>query len=241
MSEIEVKEEVKETPSQEQQVQEVEASKPEQVEQKLSTYDQQKDNWAQANEVLRLQKQRITELEERLTNSQSAAKQAVEEVDEFASLDPDEYLSVKDARKLAERIAEKKGKEAAKEIIEQYSRSRSLEDDESRMRSQHDDYDFVVENFAVPLIKNNPALAYKVQTSKNPAQTAYMLGKLDPGYQESSQKQAVSPRAERVLKNTSRPLSGNAASGPLKSQADNFSNMSQEDVWSMSQKYAKGA
>ena len=235
MSETEIKEEVQEVPAQEQQVQQVEASKPEQTEQKSSAYDSQRENWAQANEVLRLQKQRIAELEERLNHSQQVTRQTAEEVDEFANLDPDEYLSVKDARKLAERIAEKKAKEAAKEIVEQYSRSRSLEDDESRMRSQHDDYDFVVENFAVPLIKNDPALAYRIQTSKNPAQTAYMLGKMDPGYIESSQKQ-VSPKAERVLKNTSRPLSGNAASGPLKTQADNFSNMSQQDIWSMSQK-----
>ncbi len=194
-------------------------------------------NWAQANEVLRLQKQRIEELEARL--HQPLPKVEAEK-DEFADLDPDDALTVSQARRLAESLAEKKAREAAKQVIDQYMRENNVSNDEQRMRSKHDDYDYVVETFAIPLIKSDPALAHKIQNSRNPAETAYKLGKLSDQYEETMTKKETSPKAEKILKNASRPTSGNAVSAPLKGQADNFSKMSKEDVWNMSQKYAKG-
>jgi hypothetical protein len=97
-----------------------------------------------------------------------------------------------------------------------------------------------METFALPMIKNDPALAYKIQNSKNPAETAYKLGKISDDYEGTMNKAAVSPKAEKILKNSQRPTSSNAA-GTLKTQADKYSNMSQADIWTESQKYAKRA
>ncbi len=197
-------------------------------------------NWQRANEVLKLQQQRIADLELRL--SQQPTPQPVEEVDEFAKLDPTDYLTVGNARLMAEKMAEKTATKAAKKMVEEYAQQQRMEITEQTARDKYQDYDFVIENYAIPLIKTDPALAYKVQTSKNPAETAYKLGKLSDKYEDTMKEAPTSARAEKILKNTNRPVSGNALGTPLKSQADKFSNMKPgKDVWEMSQQYAKGA
>ncbi len=198
-------------------------------------------NWSQVNEVLKLQKKKIEELETRLTEKQSAIPPEPEEVDEFANLDPDNYLTVDMAKKMAEKLAEKKATQAARKIVGEYIQQQNIQNDEQKTRSKYEDYDYVIENFAIPLIKNDPALAYKIQQSKNPADTAYKLGKLSDSYEEQSMKQQTSPKAEKILKNTSRPVSSNAVGSPLKNQADQFSKLSPQETWAMSQKFARGA
>lgn len=196
-------------------------------------------NWRQANEVMRLQKQRIEELERERQNS--AQRQApVEEPDEFANEDPDNYITVAKAKSMAEKAAEKKAKIYAQQAVQEYAQQQSVAISEERARSKYEDYDYVMETFALPMIKNDPALAYKIQNSKNPAETAYKLGKISDDYEGTMNKAAVSPKAEKILKNSQRPTSVNAA-GTLKSQADKYSNMSQADIWAESQKYAKRA
>jgi hypothetical protein len=54
-------------------------------------------------------------------------------------------------------------------------------------------------------------------------------------------KQPMSSKAEKILKNSSRPVSSSAASTPLKNQAEDFSKLNPQQVWEMSQKYARGA
>lgn len=228
---------VEEVPSQELQEQEINHEEGQQD--SVANAKASPDHWQAANQALRFQKQKIEELERRLTEKE---KQVVEEEpDEFADLDPEDYVKVGKARQIAERIAEKKAMETARKVVQEYSQQQSLQSDEQRMRSRHEDYDYVVENFAIPLIKNDPALAYRIQSSKNPAETAYKLGKLSDEFQEESMKQQVSPKAERILKNASRPVSSNASVSPLKNQSEQFSKMSREDVWAQSQKYARGA
>lgn len=197
------------------------------------------DNWANANQVLKLQKQKIEELEERLSKINAPAP--VVEKDEFADLDPEEYMTVRDARKLAENLATKKAAEAARQEVQRYAQEQNIQSDEARTRSKYEDYDYVLENYAIPLIKNDPALAYRVQNSKNPAETAYKLGKLSDSYEETMATKQTSPKAEKILKNSSRPVSSHAAGSPLKNQADQFSKMSKQETWELSQKYARGA
>ncbi len=198
-------------------------------------------NWRQANEVMRLQKQRIDELER---SHQEYAQQrqvpVAEEPDEFAGEDPDNYITVDKARRMAEKAAEKKAKAYAQQAVQEYAQKQTVAMSEERARSKFEDYDYVMENYALPMIKNDPALAYKIQQSKNPAETAYKLGKLSDSYEESMTKAAPSPKAEKILKNSQRPTSSNAA-GSLKTQADKYSNMSQADIWAESQKYARRA
>lgn len=223
-------------------VQEVQEQKQEEVveEQKQEAPAKSQDNnWEQVRQVLQAQKQKIEELESRL-NQKPEAPEPVEK-DEFADLDPDEYLTVSKARKMAENLAEKKALKAARQMVQEYATQQNIASDESRARAKYDDYDFIVDNYAVPLIKNDPALAHKLMSSKNPAETAYRLGKLSDSYEESMAKQQPSPKAEKILKNSARPVSSNAVSTSLKGQADNFSKMSKQQIWEMSEKYARGA
>jgi hypothetical protein len=112
---------------------------------------------------------------------------------------------------------------------------------EQKAKQTHEDYDYIVENFSIPLIKNDPALAHKVMTSKNPAETAYKLGKLSDSYEEQMAKAGTNPRAERILKNSQRPTSVNALPTSLKTTADSYSKMSKEDIWKQSQEYSRKA
>lgn len=195
-------------------------------------------NWRQANSVMKAQQGEIEALKAHLASvSAQRQSQAPEEPDELDKLEPDDVITVAQARALAARQA----KSAAKEIVEQHLAQHTLVNDEQRMRDKNDDYDYVLENFAIPLIKNDPALAYQVKNSKNPAETAYRLGKLSDGYQEQTTKQATSPKAAKIMRNVSRPVSSNAVGSPLKAQADEFTNMSPQQVWEASQKFARGA
>jgi hypothetical protein len=195
-------------------------------------------NWQQARSVMEAQKAQIDALNAQMALMAAQKQPAPVDVpDELDQLNPDDVLTVAQARALAT----KQAKAAAKEIVEQHMAQHTLVNDEQRMRDKCDDYDYVLENFALPLIKNDPAMAHLVKTSKNPAETAYKLGKLSDQYTEQTTKQAVSPKAQKIMKNMSRPVNGNAVGSPLKSQADEFSKMSSQQVWEMSQKYARGA
>jgi len=200
--------------------------------------DVQAINWQRANEVLKYQKQRIEELESRLAQPPKVQEP---EKDEFADLDPEDNLTVSQARKMAEKLARKEASLAAKHAVEEYAQTQNLQNSEERARSKYDDYDYVIENYALPMIKNDPALAYKIQQSRNPADTAYKLGKLSDSYEETVTKQTTSPKAEKILKNTQRPVSSNAAGTNLKSMAKDVSNMSPQQIWEESQKYARRA
>jgi hypothetical protein len=207
-------------------------------EQKEPVSNSQEKNWDAVREVLRLQKQRIEELEARSSLEQQVKP---EEQDEFDKLDPDDYMTVGKAKELAKRLANKEASHTAKQVINEYIQQQKVVKDEEKMRSKYEDFDYVIEHFAIPMIKNDPALAHKIQNSKNPAQAAYKLGKISDEYEESTMNQQPSARAEKILKNSSRPVSGNAVGSTLKSQAGDFSKMSKEDIWAMSQKYARGA
>jgi hypothetical protein len=191
-------------------------------------------NWKQAHQALQAQKAEIEALRAELQK-----KTAVPEPeDELDKLDPEEYITAGKAQKLAE----KKALQAAKQMVQEYSRQNAVVQDEARMREKYEDYDYVVNTFVLPDIKNDPALAHKLAMSKNPAETAYKLGKLSDSYEEQmTQQKPTSPKAEKILKNSSRPTSANAVSPSLKKQADQFANMSPQEVWAQSQKYARGA
>lgn len=199
------------------------------------------DNWEQARRVLALQKSKIDELEARLHELTSKQAPVEEELDEIDKLDPDEVMTVAQARKLVEKKAEKQAKKAAQEIVNEYSQKKAVEEDEIKMRSSTADYDYVIENYAIPLMKSNPALAQQVRMSKNPAQTAYKLGKLSDSYKDM-EPQAISPKAEKIIKNAQKPVSPHAVQGgSLKDQANAFEKLSKQDIWRMSQKFANSA
>jgi hypothetical protein len=230
--------EVVEEQSQVQQVEEQTEEKQELKTPEIHKKDSNR-NWDEAREVLRLQKQRIEDLESKLVEQRVPAKQ--EELDEFEKLDQDDYMTVGKAREMAKKLASKEAAHTAKQVVQEYIQQQKIVQDEQRMRSKCEDFDYVIENYAVSMIKNDPALAYKIQNSKTPAETAYKLAKISDEYEGAQVKQQTSPKAEKILKNSARPTSSNAVGNTLRNQADDFSKMSQQDVWSMSQQYAKGA
>jgi len=202
--------------------------------------DNQSSNWKQAQQVMSLQKKKIEELEE-MVSKISQPKEAPEE-DEFDKLDPSDYLTVDKARILAKKQAEKAAQTIVRQELQKHFQENRVSIDEKRMKETCDDYDFVMENFAVPLIKKNPALAYNLQNSENPAEAAYLMAKMSPSYKESSKEAPDNPKkAEKILKNASRPVSAAAVGSTLKTQADDYSKMSPSDIWNLSQRYAKGA
>lgn len=195
-------------------------------------------NWKQAQEVMSMQKREIEALKQQMT--QLSQKPEPEERDVFEDLDPEDYMTVGRMKELSKTMVAKQAKAEAQKLINEYAQTQQIAIDEQRMRAKHEDYDYVVENYALEMIKSDPALAYKIQTSKNPAEAAYRLGKMSDRY-DSSKGANVSPRAEKILKNNARPVSSHSGQTTLKSQSDMYSKMSPADIWAESQNYAKRA
>lgn len=196
-------------------------------------------NWKQAQEVMSLQKREIEALKEQMQRL-SAAPPVVEEPDEFETADPDDYVTMGKAREMAKKMAAREAKAEARKLMNEYQQSQNIVRDEERARGRYEDYDYIIEHYAVPMIKNDPALAYQVQMSKNPAETAYKLGRLSDKFEESSV-QKTSPKAEKVLKNSARPVSSHSSTASLKQQSDVYSKMSRDEIWAQSQEFARRA
>lgn len=196
-------------------------------------------NWRQAQEVMSQQKKEIEALKERMQQFSMPPPKA-EEPDEFELADPNDYITMGKAKELATKMATREAKKEAKKIVEEYVQQQTIASDEQRMRSKYEDYDYVIDNYALPLIKNDPALAYKVQMSKNPAETAYKLGRLSDQFEETSVK-TTNPKAEKILKNSSRPVSSHSTTPSLREQADNYAKMTPQQVWAQAQEYARRA
>jgi hypothetical protein len=218
------------------EIQEVAQEAPQEISESQSDRD-----WKAAREVMSAQKREMEELRAAVAHlSQARAPQPEPELDEFEGQDPDDYLTVGKAREMAKKLAAREGKQEAKKLVDEYIQQQKIEFDEQRARGKYEDYDYVLENYALPLIKSDPALAYKIQTSKTPAETAYRIGKLSDSYEESNGK-TTNPRAEKILKNSSRPVSSHASNTSLKAQADSYAKMTPSQVWEESQKYANRA
>jgi len=204
--------------------------------------DNQSINWKHAQQAMSLQQKKIKELEEQISRLSQPAQKMPEEVDEFDKLDPLDYVTVEKAKILAKKQAEKSAAEIARQEVQKYIQTNRVAQDEKRMKETYEDYDFVMENYALPLIQKNPALAAQLQSSENPAETAYLMAKMSTSYRETNKGSPDnSKKAEKIIKNSSRPTPAASVGSPLKSQADSFSKMSKQDIWTMSQQYAKGA
>lgn len=200
-------------------------------------------NWKQARSVMADQKREIEELKA-LMNQMSQAQQAPEEeeVDDFDDADEDDYVTVAKAKQIAEKAkitAEKHAYKAAEKVLKQHMHNQNISTSQDRARAKYDDYDDIIQNYTIPLIKNDPALAHKINTSKDPALAAYRAGKISDEYLESSAPK-MSAKAEKVVRNSQQPASSHAGQG-LKAQVAALSeNMTQDQVWALAQQYASG-
>jgi chemotaxis protein histidine kinase CheA len=234
--------------------QEVEQQPEAQVEQK--SRGSQEQNWQKANEIMSYQQRQIEELQKQLSAPKVIAP--VEEPDEFDKLDGDDLLTVKQARALAEKQAKRAARQTYDEIVkeneiksqkevqarkaqEHQVKMSKLDQFEKDMRDAHDDFDDIVDNFALPLMNKNPAYKQLVFEADDPAQEAYILGQMIARRNGKIAAAPMSPKAEKIVKNATRPLSGNAIGAPNKGQKDTNQMKPGSDVWEMSQKYARAA
>ena len=188
-------------------------------------------NWARVREVLNSQKSEIEDLKRQVQANSNP------ETDEFEGVDGEDYATVNMMKKPSKKMKE------LENTVQQLQQSLKINEatrQEEIMRSKTDDYDYVIENFGIPLIEKTPALKETLLKIPNWAEMAYNMAKATPEYQKA-QSQDNSKKVEKVIKNTERPTSANAAGSSLKSQAEVFANLSPSDVWKKSQEFARRA
>ncbi len=191
-------------------------------------------NWARVRSVLQSQKDKIDQLERMVQENQKPPDK-----DEFDNVDGADYATVdmvKKPSKKVKNLEKEVGELKHKLQLNEASRQEEL------MRSKNDDYDYVIENFGLPLIEKNPALKQTLLQVPNWAEMAYNMAKGTPEYKKSqSNHRNNAKKVERVVKNTERPTSANAAGASLKSQAEVFANLKPSEVWKQSQEFARRA
>lgn len=192
-------------------------------------------HWREVRQALKSLKQQNLELQEQLNRRQTEP-----EPDEFDGLDPTDYVSLEQAKRLVQKQAEKRAAEIASKVVEEKLRVVENRNIEQRMRERFNDYDYVIEQYAIPMIENNPAMKQALAASPNWAEMAYNLAKASPEYQTKATKKA-DPSVERIKKNVERPVSSAAAPSNLKQSVDAFTSMSPEEVWRKSQEFASRA
>lgn len=195
-------------------------------------------HWKQAREVMQSQKAEIEALRRQM--EELAKVKPPPEPDEFADFDPNDQITFAQATKLAEKKAKQAAEVSRQHIEERMQMERKVSNAEAEARSKFSDYDYIVNNFTIPQVQKDPALAHKIAQSSNPALTAYKLGKLSDEYEAQVVQQKIDPKAAKIIKNSERPVSSHAANAPLKSQVGDVSKMSSQQIWELSQKYARG-
>lgn len=197
-------------------------------------------NWIQARRVMKSQQSEIETLKQQVNKMNT-----VPEKDEFADIDKDDYVTFAQAQRLAEKKAIKEAGRIASKIVDEKMRLINGKDQEKETRAKYQDYDYVIDNFAIPMIENNPALAESLKVMPDFAETAYKLAKASKEYEndmQTRQKKETSKAADKVIDNTHKPVSINAASSSsLSSSVSQFASMSTEEVWKLSKEYARRA
>jgi hypothetical protein len=154
-------------------------------------------NFKEMRRLLEEQQKKIQEL----TNARSE-KQAPhqEEVDELANLRKDDFLTVAQAEKLAQRKAE------------QLLAEREMAYQEDRMRMKNTDYDSVVTSENIDKLKQeDPELLEAIRYSSNPAAAVYKLIKKASFYEKKVEApKKKSEDLDKLEKNASKPMSSNA-------------------------------
>ena len=151
-------------------------------------------------------------------NKQQAASASQNEIDEFADVDPSDWTTFEQSKKVAEKIADNR----ARKVIEEYEAKRWKDDMLNRLRSKYSDFESVVTVANVNQLKAlEPELALAIshigdEDAKAVAAYKYIKSFI-PGAAE------VTASKQRIQENANRPKSLSAAGGgsPL-SQASAF-------------------
>jgi DNA repair exonuclease SbcCD ATPase subunit len=235
---------------QEEATEEVSVAVEEEVQQPEATptEDKRRDvehNWKQARTVIASQQQAVAERDQKINQLEQRLNELQLQREEIEDkYDPEEYATNKHVDKVADKKVTKKTKVLEEKIhnLEKKLHDADQKRLESEVAAQYDDYEYVVENFALPMVQKDPALAAALRASPNPYAMAYRMAKASDEYESSQAKQdKPNPKAQKILKNSERPVAAQAAGGSLKSQTEYFSNLSPQQIWQKSQEYASRA
>lgn len=200
------------------------------IEEESSKIESEKDrNWrAMREKVDQLQRETEKERAKReeyeqilYNNLVQSQKQAVpEEVDEFANIQSDEWLTKEQSQRLSEKLAEKKAKEIVAKALEEERKRRSDEELPNRLNSQFNDFNAVVTDENVKQLKElEPEVAQALSLIGDKyaqAVAAYKyIKKFVPGVEK------VADYQKKVKENSSKPGTLSTQSSAL-SKAHNF-------------------
>ena len=121
---------------------------------------------------------------------------------------------------------------------------------EDRFKRANSDFDDVVTNHLPQLLKEDPSLKRVLQEMENPYSVVYSMCKArevlnkpqsQPPVPVSAKKVAQQKKdGDRLVNNAMRPAPASSTQSGLAGEAELFANLSNDQVWALSQKYATG-
>jgi len=186
-------------------------------------------NWKEVRDIMQQQKQKITELEERLDKYKNPEKNP-ENNDPLANLADDDIVTVGDTKRLVEQYAQRE----ARKIIEEREKKRNID----QVPAQYSDYNEVIK-LADEYVKQNPAAEQAIVNSPNPRLTAYQLIKSSRLYE---QRTTSAEKADKAIENSQKPGSSQAVgtSSPL-NDVSNYTKMTKDraaEIRKLAEQYA---
>lgn len=141
--------------------------------------------------------------------------------DEFSGMQDDEFLTVGQAKKLAEQM-----QKYNQQMVAQTQQSTA----ELQMMAAAPDYKEVIEKYLPLAIEEDPDLKSEIQNSANPYKYAYKMAKRSSAYMKDSAKKNLSPQSQKVLDNYTKPqsLSAVGTNAPV-TGVGKYKSMSNED------------
>lgn len=213
-----------------QEVQQAQETITEALEEKSSSEESEQDrNWrAMRDKVDQLQRETEKERGKREEYEQLLYKQLLQsntpesppEVDEFADIQSDDWLTKEQSQRLAEKLAEKKAKEIVAKALEEERNRRADEELPTRLSTQFSDFNAVVTDENVKQLKElEPEVAQALSLIGDKyaqAVAAYKyIKKFVPGVEK------VQDYQKKVKENSSKPGTLSSQSSAL-SKAHNF-------------------
>lgn len=181
------------------------------------------DNMRKMGQALDDLKRQNAELQNALTKLAPPKQEAPPEPDELEGLEDDDFVSVAQVRKLAERIV--------KQTVKSSKLEGRVETMEEKFKSKHEDYDEVVnqDNFE-KLFKDMPEMrpvlkrAYELAVKGEDIDPVSLSYKLLKNYSKSGEEPVMKkPNSdERLAKNQAKPLSANAIKSSALTAADKY-------------------
>jgi hypothetical protein len=103
---------------------------------------------------------------------------------------------------------------------------------EEQAKSRYADYDVVLNEYTQDILRGNPDLYNVIMNSKNPAETAYALGKTHPKYTQQIQQQTARQIVQKIDSNVNAPatLGGVGGVSSQRDQAGFWKSASKQEI-----------